>query len=267
LPASDDVGVLARHLEAAVREAGALALRVFRTPMKTWTKGKDSPVSEADIAVDALLKDRLAAVGASYGWLSEETVDDRSRLSAPRVWIVDPIDGTRAFVAGKTDWTISAALVEKGRPILAALLAPADDEMFLASAGAGATHNGIPMAAQSGDSLAGLRIAGPQRRLDELAKRLSGSVHVPKIHSLALRIARVAQGQIDVALAGGNAHDWDLAAADLLVHEADGVLTTIAGATLTYNRPDPVHGALLATGRSRYDAMRGVVRAQLSKFG
>src|SRR5215475_9883057 len=104
LPASDDTHALFCQLETAVREAGALALRAFRTPLKTWTKGKGSLVSEADIAVDALLRQRLTEAEPSFGWLSEESIDDRSRLSARRVWIVDPIDGTRAYVAGKPDW-------------------------------------------------------------------------------------------------------------------------------------------------------------------
>jgi myo-inositol-1(or 4)-monophosphatase len=263
LPASD---TLAKDLEAAVREAGALALSLFRTPVKTWIKGHNSPVSEADIAVDALLRDRLTDAGPDYGWLSEETVDDRSRLSARRVWIVDPIDGTRAYVSGLTDWTISAALVEDGRPIIAALFAPVDNEMFLAAAGAGATCNGIPLEASAGTSIEGARVAGPKHHLEQLAKLWPDIVPIPKIHSLALRIARVAQGKIDIALASGNGQDWDLAAADLLVHEAQGMLTTIAGGYLTYNLPDPVHGALVATGRSRHRAVRDALRGRPSKF-
>jgi myo-inositol-1(or 4)-monophosphatase len=264
LPASDP---LAEELEAVVRKAGALALSLFRTPVKTWSKARNSPVSEADMAVDALLKERLTDARPDYGWLSEESVDDRSRLSARRVWIVDPIDGTRAYVSGLTDWTISAALVEDGRPILAALFAPVDDEMFLAAAGAGATCNGIPIEVRAGGSLEGVRVAGPKHHLEQLHKLRADIVAIPKIHSLALRIARVAQGKIDVALASGNGQDWDLAAADLLVHEAQGMLTTIAGEYLTYNRPDPIHGPLLAASRSRHRAVRDALRERPSKFG
>jgi myo-inositol-1(or 4)-monophosphatase len=230
--------------------------------MRTWTKGRNSPVSEADIAVDALLKERLAALGSGYGWLSEETADDRSRLAARRVWIVDPIDGTRAYITGKPDWTISAALVEEGRPILAALFAPVADEMFLATIGAGATRNGIPIASSTDETLAGARFAGPKHQLEQLAKRWPQIVPVPKIHSLALRIARVADGEVDVALAAGNGQDWDLAAADLLVHEAHGMLTTIAGELLTYNRPNPIHGALVAAGPSRHRTVRDALRGE-----
>jgi myo-inositol-1(or 4)-monophosphatase len=266
LPASNDTQALFRQLESAVREAGMLALRSLRAPLKTWTKGKGSPVSETDIAVDALLRKRLTGAEPTFGWLSEESVDDHLRLSARRVWIVDPIDGTRAYVAGQPDWTISAALVEDGRPVLAAVFAPIDDEMFLAAAGAGATRNGVPIKASTGNALAGARVAGPKQQLERLAKLWPEIVPIPRIHSLALRIARVAQGRIDVVFANGDGRDWDLAAADLLVHEAGGELTTMVGGTLTYNRANPVHGALVAAGRARLRALIAVLREQPGKL-
>src|SRR5436305_15030457 len=98
------------QLVAAVREAGALALLTFRTALKSWIKGRSSPVTEADLAVDALLRERLLAV-RPVGWLSEETEDDPARLAESEVWVVDPIDGTRAYLAGSSDWAVSAALV------------------------------------------------------------------------------------------------------------------------------------------------------------
>jgi myo-inositol-1(or 4)-monophosphatase len=266
LPVSENTRALLPQLEAAVRQAGALALGTFRAPLKTWTKGKGSPVSEADIAVDALLRQRLTEAEPTFGWLSEESVDDHSRLSARCVWIVDPIDGTRAYVAGQPDWTISGALVEDGRPILGAVFAPVGNEMFLAVAGEGATCNGIPIKVSKGDALAGARVAGPKYRLERLAQHWPEIVAMPRIHSLALRMARVAQGQIDIAFANGDGRDWDLAAADLLVHEAGGELTTMAGGTLTYNRANPVHGALLAAGRSRLRAVIAVLREQPGNF-
>jgi myo-inositol-1(or 4)-monophosphatase len=263
LRASDaaDRAALARHLTATVREAGALALTSFKVPVKRWLKHGNSPVSEADIAVDALLRERLEAAGLACGWLSEESEDDPARLDAKLVWIVDPIDGTRAFLAGLPDWSISVALVDAGRPILAAIYAPVTDELFLASADGGATHNGQPITASEGHSLERARVAGPERRLARLAGL--GIAAVPKVHSLALRIAWVAQGRLDVALAGPDGHDWDLAAADLLVHEARGVLTTLAGHSLVYNRPTPKHGALLAAGRARHQALSELMRRGL----
>jgi myo-inositol-1(or 4)-monophosphatase len=259
LRASDaDHADLKRHVTAAVREAGALALTWFKAPVKTWLKNGQSPVSEADLAVDALLRERLEAAGLGAGWLSEETEDDPARLAAEQVWIVDPIDGTRGFLAGLPDWSISVALAAAGRPVLAALYAPVTDELFLATAGGGATRNDRPIAVTQGDVLVGARVAGPERRLARLSGL--GVAAVPKVHSLALRIAWVADGRLDVALAGPNGQDWDLAAADLLVHEAGGVLTTLTGETLVYNRPTPTHGALLAAGRARHHALSELMR-------
>jgi myo-inositol-1(or 4)-monophosphatase len=249
-------------LAAAVREVGALAREAFGKPVKTWLKNKTSPVTEVDIAVDALLRLRLAAVVPAAAWLSEETDDDPARLAAAQVWVVDPIDGTRAFIAGKPDWTVSVALVEAGRPVLAALYAPVLEEFFLAAVGEGATRNAIAISASPGATIAGARIAGPKNFLDRLAAAVPPFTTVPRVPSLALRLARTADGTLDVAIAGPDSHDWDLAAADLLVHEAGGALTTLEGATPVYNRATTLHGILLATGQSRHRALMALLREQ-----
>jgi myo-inositol-1(or 4)-monophosphatase len=261
---SDRAGVR-DDLAAAVRDAGALALSTFRGELKSWIKGKSSPVSEADLAVDALLHERLLAI-RDAAWLSEETEDDPSRLKRAEVWVVDPIDGTRAYLAGSSDWAISAALVNNGRPVIAALYAPVSDELFLATAGAGATRNGAPIHASSGDAIAGARFSGPKRRLDSLAAIEPRIETAARVLSLALRLARVASGALDGTFTGPNSHDWDLAAADLLVHEAGGVVTTLTGQSLIYNRPDPVHEALLAAGRRRHAVLLGLIRDRFAEF-
>jgi myo-inositol-1(or 4)-monophosphatase len=256
----------ARDLLAdAVREAGALALQTFRGALKSWTKGKSSPVTEADLAVDALLRERLMGSG-DFGWLSEETEDDPTRLQKAHVWVVDPIDGTRAYLAGLPDWVISAALVSDGRPVAGALYAPVTDELFLSIAGGGATLNRVPIRASADAQLAGAKFSGAKRRLDVLAAIEPRIETVPRVPSLALRLARVATGALDGAFTAPDSHDWDLAAVDLLVHEAGGVLTTLTGKTLLYNRPDPVHGALVAAGRARHAMLLGLIRDRLAEF-
>ncbi len=251
------------RLAAAVKEAGAIAFKFFRGPLKQWTKGEgDSPVTEADIASNDLLQKRLVEPGD--GWLSEESENDPARLGARRVWVVDPIDGTRAFIAGREDWSVSVGLVVDGRPVAAALFAPVTDELFLAAVGGGATRNGVPIRASSGASLTGARLGGPKKMMERAAVAGTGIVLMPRIHSLALRLARVAHGELDAAVAGGNGHDWDLAAADLLVHEAGGLMTALDGQMLIYNRPDPIHSVLIAAGRERHAALADLVRAQTS---
>jgi myo-inositol-1(or 4)-monophosphatase len=263
LPATEvvDLQQQAARLAEAVREAGLLALSMFKMPLKNWTKGEAlSPVSDADIAVDVLLRERLTAGGTPIAWLSEESVDDLARLDARYVWIVDPIDGTRAYIAGLPDWAVSAALVENGRPVAGCLYAPVSDEFFVAVAGQGATRNGAAMAAAPGAALAQARIAAPRKLLDHLQAIAPPFVVMPRTHSLALRLARVAEGTFDAGIAGGSSHDWDLAAADLLVHEAGGALTSFAGVAVTYNRPVPRHGKLVAAGRERHAALLELFR-------
>jgi myo-inositol-1(or 4)-monophosphatase len=254
LPAIEavDIARAAARLAACVREAGALALSMFGTPINNWTKFESSPVSDADIAVDRLLHERLMDEGSAIAWLSEESVDDASRLAARYVWIVDPIDGTRAYLAGSPDWTVSAALVENGRPIAACLYAPVTDEFFMAIANQGATCNGAPITTTDGLTLDHARVAGPRSLVDRLLTLQPSLSVVPRVRSLALRLARLAHGACDVAIAGANSHDWDLAAADLLVHEAGGVLTPVGGGAVIYNRPVPRHGVLVAAGRHRH---------------
>lgn len=261
-PSADITDLLA----SAVREAGALALSRFRTSFKSWTKGGSSPVSEVDLAVDDMLKQRLRAGVPDYAWLSEETADDPVRLSARRVWIVDPIDGTRGFIAGVPEWTVVAALVDNGRPINAAVYAPVDDQLYLAEAGKGVTLNGVPVTVSPGAALEGARVNGAKRRLDALAALVPKLEIIPRIASLALRLARVADGQFDIVFSAGNSRDWDLAASDLLVHEAGGLMTDLEGNPLIYNRPDPVHGALIAAGRERHAALLNLVQDNKVRF-
>ena len=258
---------LRAELEAVTRAAGDLARATSRGEIKRWTKGDDnSPVCEGDIAVNEFLRARLAQLAPAAGWLSEETEDDLPNRAVPTAWIVDPIDGTRAYLAGRADWTISVALVEHGRPKLAALYAPVTDEMFLATAGQGASLNGVPIRASAGHELDSARLAGPKRYLDRL-QGINPSIRAePRVHSLALRIARVAQGELDAAFASSGGHDWDLAAADLMVHEAGGLITDFAGQPLLYNRPHTVHGALVAAGPARHRALIKLVHERQSEF-
>jgi myo-inositol-1(or 4)-monophosphatase len=239
-------------LADAVREAGALGLSLFRTELKNWTKGASSPVSEADIAVNDLLERRLRSATPDYGWLSEESVDDDSRLDRHLVWIVDPIDGTRGYLAGREDWCVSVALVADRSPVVGCVFAPASDEFFFAVRGQGTTRNGLPVHATDGTELDFSRIAGPKPLVQRLSAQSGEIVLHPRIGSLALRLCRVAQGSLDAAFAGGQSRDWDLAAANLIVQEASGNMTALSGDAISYNRREVTHGVLVAAGRDRH---------------
>ena len=239
-------------LQDTMRDAGALAQSMFRTELKKWTKGASSPVSEADIAVNDLLEARLRGATPDYGWLSEESADDSVRLSRRLTWVVDPIDGTRNYLNGHDDWCVSVALVEDASPVLAAVFAPTSGEFFFAARGQGTTLNGKPVRATAGSALDFSRIAGPKPMVERL-NTAGGEIKLhPRIGSLALRLCRVAHGGLDAAFAGGNSHDWDLAAADLIVQEADGRMSDLSGEPILYNRREVTHGVLVAAGRDRH---------------
>ena len=256
-------GAGSRAARGRVREAGALALSMFRTPIKQLDQ---RPVARRSAKPTSrstrLLRERLSAAEPASRWLSEETEDDPARLDARTVWIVDPIDGTRAYLAGLPDWSVSVALVDDGRPVAGrAVTRRSRSEFFLAVAGEGATLQRRADRRQLGRGLR-RRSASPARSssLERLAAVAPPLVEMPRVHSLALRLARVAQGTLDVAFAGGNSHDWDLAAADLLVHEAGGALTPFGGGPVIYNCPVPRHGTLVAAGRDRHAALIDLLR-------
>ncbi len=183
-------------------------------------------------------------------WLSEESADDSARLQASRVVIVDPIDGTRGFARGDPNWAVAIALVVSGRPVAAIVHAPALNETYTARAGGGARLNGAPLAlAPLADVEPDMEITCPQGVAKALREAGVDFVYQPKIASLALRIAKVASGVYQVGVASGQSHDWDLAAADLVLQEAGGLLADLKGEPIVYNKPDPSHGVLVAAAR------------------
>jgi myo-inositol-1(or 4)-monophosphatase len=245
----------AELLEAAVREAGALARALFQTSVKGWTKDDGSPVTEADLAVDHALKARLRDARPGYGWLSEETPDTPERLERRHVWIVDPIDGTRAFAQGGDEWCVAAALLVDGRPALAAIFRPMTGDFYQATLGLGARLNGRLLRVTHGTELPGARILGNASALKHLRARAPVDAVPGGNTPLAMRLARVAEGVLDAALSTTPKHDWDLAAGDLLVHEAGGTVTGLRGERFTYNRRE--------TRQADYVASSHTLHAQL----
>ncbi len=243
-------------LEDAARTGGEIARSYFGKAPRQWTKEHDSPVSEADMAVDRHLFEYLTHARSAYGWLSEETIDDPRRLECQRVFVVDPIDGTRGFLSGSEEWTVSLAVVENGRPVAAALFCPLKNEMYLAAEEQGATLNGRRISIMPPAGLRGAKVAGPKPVLDLGAMRQTGLLQANYIPSLAYRLAKVADGRLDVAVARGRASDWDLAASDLLVQEAGGRLIDLEGRGLSYNRPETRHPGLIAAHLDLLDPLK-----------
>lgn len=238
---------LALILEAA-QAAGAVALSHFGQSPEVWWKNEGrSPVSAADYAANTVLEDRLRAARPDYGWLSEETEDDRARLACETVFVVDPIDGTRAFIGGRKTWCVSVAVVHGGKPVAGVLVAPALDEIFTATADGPACRNGSVISVSSADATEKLRLASAQDMIAGFSAELRPQVErVEHIPSLAYRLALVADGRIDGTLVKRDSHDWDLAAADLILARAGGKLTDLAGERPRYNRELVSHPELCA---------------------
>ena len=251
MPGANAADLLTRDFalaEAAVREAGALAHAYFHSRARSWNKADSSPVSEADHAVDCLLHDRLMAHRPSYGWLSEERPDDLVRLGRERVWIVDPIDGTRAFLRGRPHWVISVALAYSGKPEFGILFNPIRGEFFAAIRGRGATMNEAPISASSRSRLEGCRmLATPRRLAPEHWHRPWPQMQVSRLSSFAYQVALVASDRADATIAFNRIHQWDLAAADAILTEAGGRMTTPDAGAIVYNAREPGYpGAVVA---------------------
>ncbi|WP_370152301.1 3'(2'),5'-bisphosphate nucleotidase CysQ [Ferrovibrio sp.] len=246
-------------LTAAVRDAGAVALRFFQGGVKSWHKRPNDPVSEADLAVDRLLHDRLTAARPDYDWLSEESGQD---LRGGRLrWIVDPIDGTRAFIDGKPEFTVCVALMQENRPVLGAIFNPASDEFFEAIAGGGTRLNGRPVQASGHADLNEARFLASRRTFERhgwLAR--TAKADFAYRNSIAYRMALVAIGKFDAAISLSEKSDWDVAAADLVVTEAGGRVATAAGRPLAYDAAQHRHPSVIASGAYIFDDLVGLLQ-------
>ena len=226
-----------KRLESIVSEAGRIALDLWPgagADVRIWEKTPGSPVCEADLAVDTFLKRELGALLPSAGWLSEETADDPARLERDLIWLVDPIDGTRDFIRGRSGWAVSVALISNGRPLIGSLCAPARGEVWQAVAGKGATRNGAKLEASNRLEFAGARVPAA-----DLMKQDRILTKVDQPNSIALRIAMVADNRADLVATLRWGFEWDIAAAGLIAREAGAAVSDSFGRTLEYNKRDP----------------------------
>jgi len=217
--------------------------------LESWEKTPGSPVCTADLDVDAFLRRELGSLLPSAGWLSEETVDHPERLDKGLCWLVDPIDGTRDFIRGRTGWSVSVALVSGGRPLIGMLAAPARDEEWFAFAGQGAWRNGSRLVASTRREFSGSRVPA-----DSLPREDSDLTTVDKPNSIALRIAMVAADEADLVATLRWGYEWDVAAAALIAREAGASATDAFGQPLAYNKRDPRAFGLLVSSPAIHQA-------------
>lgn len=249
-------------LKAAVQDAGELALRFFRNGVKSWNKHPNDPVSEADLAVDQLLRDRLLADRPHYGWVSEESAR-KDATGDGLLWIVDPIDGTRAFIASQPEFAVSVALMQDRQPILAAVFNPATNEFYFAEHGRGASLNGKAIRASGHASLNEARLLASRRTFEKHGWLTRvGKAEFQHRNSIAYRMALVAAGQFDAAISLSQKSDWDIAAADLLVREAGGRISNAEGEPLVYAAPGHRHPSVVASAPWVHDDLIGLLKSR-----
>ncbi|MGI9368980.1 MAG: 3'(2'),5'-bisphosphate nucleotidase CysQ [Ruegeria sp.] len=246
MPATD----LSLLIDAA-SEAGRIATRYSGRDAQKWDKPEGAgPVTEADLAVNAMLEQHLSAARPGYGWLSEETEDSPDRLERDRVFIIDPIDGTRSFAEGSRTWAHSLAVAEHGVVTAAVIYLPLRDLMFAAAQGQGASLNGSPIRAAPTSDLDQASILAAKPNMD---KRHWRDGQVPDFKrafrpSLAYRMALVAQGRFDGMMTLRPSWEWDIAAGDLIIREAQGVSSDRYGQSFRFNNPHPQLSGVIGAG-------------------
>ncbi len=253
-----------RLIVEAVEAAGQIALNYFRRDPEVWDKGSGlGPVTEADFAVDAALRDRLRAARPDYGWLSEESADTPDRLLRDSVFIVDPIDGTRAFIEGGRDFSVVVAVVRRGRVGAGVVHMPAREKTYAATDGGGALFNGRRILANRSASLAGARVLASRTQIEHGPWR----VCPPPVQrhfrsSLAYRLCLVAEGRFDAVLTFRDCWEWDVAAADLICREAGAKVTGQSGLAHAYNNREPRVPGIVAAPGPLHESFMAQLRTQ-----
>lgn len=255
------------------RAAGAAIMHYYQSRFNVADKSPDNPVTDADLAADGLLHERLLALLPEAGWLSEETADSEARLERRFVWVVDPLDGTKEFVMGIPEFSVAVALVEWDTPVLAVVYNPATEELYSARKGGGLTYNGAPVATSSRDRLAGARVDASRSEMKRGEfEPFAALVELNVVGSIAYKLARVAAGQADATWSRGPKHEWDICAGALLVSEGGGSCVDLDGAPLRFNKSFPkVNGLIADNGRLHDELLRtlsphGAARVDPARF-
>ncbi|HEY2921613.1 MAG TPA: 3'(2'),5'-bisphosphate nucleotidase CysQ [Candidatus Binatia bacterium] len=232
--------------EQAAQEAGSAVMGLFKGKFDVREKGKNNPVTTADLEANRIIRDKIQKSFPDDGWLSEEDQDNSCRLACPRVWVVDPIDGTKEFIEGVPQFAISIAFVVEGRPKVAVVYNPAKERFYKAAAGQGAYLNDEVIRVSPRQDINGASLlvsrSEPQKKFQVFVDRCD----VRRVGSIAYRLAKVAGGDGDGTLTFRTIHEWDICAGVLMVEEAGGIVVDGEGKTMSFNRELPKHRGVVA---------------------
>ncbi len=240
-------------LQDIIRQAGDIALSYFCKNVKNWQKSDATPISEADLKVNDFLEQKLKALRPEFGWLSEETVDNSERCEKPYIWVIDPIDGTKAFINNRPEWVISVAIVKDCRPVLGLIYNPVARVLYFAEQGGGAFANNLAITPNKVNDLHNIKLLAYRfhfERMAEINDYIWTDMQYDIVNSMALRVALVASGVFDAMVCFTNKSEWDIAAADIIIHEAGGIISDGFGQRLKYNKPIPSLPHMVAAGKT-----------------
>jgi myo-inositol-1(or 4)-monophosphatase len=245
---------LALALDAA-RGAGEGVMRAFRVEQEVSYKSPDQPVTDADLAADRYLYRALTGARPQYGWLSEESVDAAERLRRERVWVIDPIDGTNSFVAGRPEFAVCVGLVERGRAVLGVVHNPATGETYHAIEGEGACRDGTPIRVSARGPDDGPRMVASRWEMKRGELDGFADWRVEPLGSTALKMCRVAEGIAEGFVSRGPKAEWDICAPMVVVTEAGGRVTRLDGSVPEYNGADPMWSGIAASNGAVHDEL------------
>ena len=248
-----------------VKAAGELILKYFRGAHEVREKGRNNPVTSADLAADSHLREAIARAFPDDGWLSEEDSDNSDRLALSRVWVVDPIDGTKEFIEGVPQFAISIGFVVDGRPKVSVVFNPAKDRFYKAAAGEGAFLNDAPIRVTARNDIDGAALlvsrSEPQKRFQAFVDRCA----IRPVGSIAYRLAKVAGGDGDGTLTFRNIHEWDICAGVLMVEEAGGKVVDGDGNPMRFNRQPAKHKGVVAANSHLTDGLQSLWAAAVAE--
>jgi myo-inositol-1(or 4)-monophosphatase len=250
------------HLVGTIRKAGARARELAMRGFEVHTKKDHSPVTTADLEVNRILHEMQQTHFPKDGWLSEESPDDPTRLERPRVWIVDPIDGTKAYMNRLPEYCISVALVERGNPVLAGIYNPSTDELFTALRGRGILMNGKPIASCPVHNAPPLIMVSSREYRKGQWAALDGLVQCRPMFSIANALALVAAGRVHATITIEPQNEWDLAGGVLLIEESGGAVTDAAGNRFTFNQEKPRFDGVIAVAAMAGKDLRQLLQNQ-----